>query len=78
MRLTVYERVRMSRAVVVLIFAVVFNALANILIKVGMIRVGKTEGWSLMLRKAIAQPAILSGVVSFVLALTVLSCLGST
>jgi len=59
----------MSRAVIVLIFAIVFNALANILIKVGMVKVGKTEEWVHTLRKAAVQPAILLGVVSFALAL---------
>ncbi len=59
----------MSRAVIVLIFAIVFNALANILIKVGMIKVGKTEEWVHAFWKASFQPAILLGVVSFALAL---------
>lgn len=63
----------MSRAVITLTFAIVFNALANILIKLGMVKVGKTEGWLQMLRRAVVQPAILSGVVLFGLALAAYS-----
>ena len=63
----------MSRAVVILIFAIFFNALANILIKVGMVRVGKTEGWFQLLAKAALQPALLGGIISFALALVAYS-----
>lgn len=59
----------MSKGVIVLVFAIVFNAVANILIKVGMLRVGKTESLVQTLTKAVTQPAILLGVVSFGLAL---------
>ena len=63
----------MSRAVVILIFAIVLNALANILIKVGMVRVGKTEGLIQMMRKAAVEPSILFGIMSFALALAAYS-----
>ena len=59
----------MSRPILILSLAIIFNALANILIKVGMLRVGKTEGWFHLVKKAITEPAILFGVVSFALAL---------
>jgi len=59
----------MSRAVVILIFAIFFNAFANILIKIGMVKVGRTEGWIKLLAKAVAQPALLGGILSFALAL---------
>ena len=59
----------MSRTVVLLILAIFFNALANVLIKIGMIRTGKMEGWGQMLSKAAVQPAFILGVISFALAL---------
>ena len=63
----------MSRAVVILIFAIFFNALANILIKIGMVKAGKTEGWFQLLGKAATQPALLGGILSFALALVAYS-----
>jgi len=63
------KRIEMSRTVVLLILAIFFNALANILVKIGMIRTGKMEGWGQMLSKAAVQPAFILGVISFALAL---------
>jgi len=63
------KRIEMSRTVVLLILAIFFNALANILVKIGMIRIGKMEGWGQMLSKAAVQPAFILGVISFALAL---------
>jgi len=63
------KRIEMSRTVVLLILAIFFNALANILVKIGMIRIGKMEGWGQMLSKVAVQPAFILGVISFALAL---------
>lgn len=63
----------MSRAALILIFAIVFNALANILIKVGMVRIKDTAHFSGLLKGAIQQPALIAGVFSFVLALVAYS-----
>ena len=54
---------------VVLALAIVSNALANILIKVGMMRVGSGEGLVRTILGGIREPAILGGVVMFGLAL---------
>ena len=63
----------MSRAVVILIVAICLNALANILIKVGMLRVDREGGLVQILREAALQPALLAGIASFVLALAAYS-----
>jgi len=63
----------MSLSILILIFAIVFNALANILMKVGMSRVGEPDGWKEMVLAAIKQPALLMGVMSFGLALAAYS-----
>ena len=54
---------------IVLVIAIVLNATANILMKVGMLRVGRTDGWVHMLRRAAVQPFIIMGILSFILAL---------
>lgn len=59
----------MSRAMIILGLSIVFNATANILIKVGMNRLGKVGGVFMMVKKAIVEPALVLGVFSFVLAL---------
>ena len=51
-----------------LIFAIVFNALANILMKAGARRLGEGVGVGL-LRHAIGDPFLILGVISFALAL---------
>lgn len=63
----------MSLSVIIFVFAIVFNALANILMKVGMSRVGDTNGWKEMVIAAIKQPALFLGVLSFGLALAAYS-----
>ena len=67
----------MSRVVLILIFAIVFNALANILIKVGMVRIEDTSHFSGLIKGAIQQPALIAGVFSFVLALVAYSIVAS-
>jgi multidrug transporter EmrE-like cation transporter len=59
----------MPRSIIILIFAIVFNALANILIKVGMVRVKETTGVIALIGQAVKQPALIAGVCSFALAL---------
>jgi spermidine export protein MdtJ len=59
----------MRSGAVTLVFAILLNALANILMKVGMSRVGKTSGLLPMLRHTLRQPALWGGLVSFGLAL---------
>jgi multidrug transporter EmrE-like cation transporter len=63
----------MSRAVFVLIFAIVFNAFANILIKVGMVRIRDTSGLFRLIQEAVKQPALIGGVCCFILALAAYS-----
>ena len=63
----------MSRTVIILIIAIVFNALANILIKVGMLKAGKLESISVLIKYALSQPFLYAGVVSFGLALVAYS-----
>jgi len=54
--------------IAVLALAIIFNAMANILIKVGMNKVGETE-WILELaKKAVVQPQLIAGIVSFIMA----------
>jgi len=53
---------------IILIVAILFNAFANILIKMGMNKIGKTEDVSTLLKKAVTQPMLLAGLVSFGLA----------
>ena len=59
----------MSRAMIILGLSIVYNATANILIKVGMNRLGKVGGVFAMVKKAIVEPALVLGVFSFILAL---------
>jgi multidrug transporter EmrE-like cation transporter len=59
----------MRPGVITLVFAVLLNALANILIKVGMTRAGKASGLVSMLKHVLRQPAVWGGMVSFALAL---------
>ena len=54
--------------IVVLGFAIVCNATANILIKVGMNKVGDTKGIWELAKKAVMQPQLLAGIFSFILA----------
>ena len=63
----------MSHAIFILIFAIVFNAFANILIKVGMVRIKGTSGFFEMIKEAIKQPALIGGVCCFILALAAYS-----
>lgn len=53
----------------ILFLAVAFNALANILMKVGMLRVGNMRDISLLPLKAAHNPVVILGVVSFIVAL---------
>lgn len=53
----------------ILTLAIVFNAIANILIKIGMLKVGGGKGLLEMGLKAASNPAILLGIASFVIAL---------
>jgi len=55
--------------VLILCFAIVANATANILIKVGMNRVGEGKGLLPTVMSGALQPAIIFGIVFFVLAL---------
>jgi len=59
----------MIRYIIILTIAIVFNALANILMKVGMRNVGKTDHFMDLAVKAVRQPALILGVFSFGLAL---------
>ncbi len=54
--------------IVVLSLAISFNATANILIKVGMNKVGETESIIELVKKAVFQPQLLAGIFSFVMA----------
>jgi len=55
---------------VVLALAIFLNAVANILMKVGMVRQGDSGGnMTLMASRALVNPVLLAGVVSFGLAL---------
>jgi multidrug transporter EmrE-like cation transporter len=67
------ERNQMSRTGIVLIMAIVFNALANILIKVGMLKAGRLESIPDAVKYALGQPFLYAGVVSFGLALVAYS-----
>jgi len=58
---------------IILIAAIVFNAVANILIKAGMNKIGKTDNMVILFKKAISQPALLAGIFSFGLALVAYS-----
>lgn len=49
--------------------AICCNAGANILIKVGMNRIGKVEGLLPLIRKAAVEPAFIGGIVMFAMAL---------
>jgi spermidine export protein MdtJ len=49
--------------------AIIFNALANILMKMGMLRVDNRGDILHMASQSVAQPAIPFGIVSFILAL---------
>lgn len=59
----------MTRDAVILILAIVFNASANVLIKIGMLKVGKTERGLELLQKAVVQPVLFGGILLFVLSL---------
>lgn len=53
----------------ILALAIFFNASANILIKIGMLRIGREGQILKLLFKAALHPAIIFGIFSFVLAL---------
>ena len=61
------------RATIILTIAIVLNASANILIKVGMARVDKSGTVFSILKQGALQPALLCGIVSFALALAAYS-----
>ena len=63
----------MSRTVIIFIMAIVLNASANILIKVGMAKAGKLENVPFLIKYALSQPFLYAGVVCFVLALAAYS-----
>ena len=63
----------MPKAVITLVLAICLNAGANILIKVGMLKIGETNGVGEMIKKALTQPAMWFGVISFGLALAAYS-----
>jgi multidrug transporter EmrE-like cation transporter len=63
----------MSKAVIILIVAIVMNALANILIKLGMKDGEGLTGLPELIKYAIGQPFLYAGVVSFGLALVAYS-----
>lgn len=52
----------------VLALAITFNATANILIKVGMNKVGETESILELAKKAVVQPQLIAGIFSFIMA----------
>ena len=59
----------MSRGILILALAIVLNAGANILIKVGMNRVGQSESSNPVLKQMVSKPFLYIGVLSFGLAL---------
>ena len=63
----------MPKAIITLVLAIVLNAGANILIKVAMLKIGETNGMAELIKKAILQPAMWCGVISFGLALAAYS-----
>jgi multidrug transporter EmrE-like cation transporter len=63
----------MSRAVIILVMAIVFNALANILIKVGMLKAGQLNNLPSLIKYMLGQPFLYAGVFSFGLALVAYS-----
>ena len=63
----------MSRVVIILIMAIVFNALANILIKIGMKNGEGLTGLIDLIKYALGQPFLYAGVISFGLALVAYS-----
>jgi multidrug transporter EmrE-like cation transporter len=55
---------------IILALAIFLNALANILMKVGMLRQGEASGNPLLMaREALVNPVLFAGVISFALAL---------
>jgi len=59
---------------VILALAIILNALANILMKVGMMRQGGANGSPLLMAKAaLANPVLFAGIISFALALVAYS-----
>jgi len=68
----------MGRTILVLVFAIIFNAVANIFIKMGMIRVGHMETAVSFIKKILAQPMFFAGIFSFGLALLLYSMVLTT
>lgn len=54
---------------IVLAMAIALNALANILIKIGMLKIGQIGNVLEIFSRAILRPIIISGILSFALAL---------
>ncbi|MFO7889304.1 MAG: SMR family transporter [bacterium] len=54
--------------IAVLGLAIIFNATANILIKVGMNKIGETNGIMELAKKAVVQPQLIAGIISFIMA----------
>jgi len=54
--------------IIILSLAILLNATANILVKLGMRRIGPAEGVMDIARKAITRPELFAGIVSFILA----------
>jgi len=63
----------MKAGTLTLVLAILLNAVANILMKVGMSRIGKTNGLPALAKKAMGQPVVLAGMACFVLALVAYS-----
>lgn len=59
--------------IIILGLAIIFNATANILIKIGMSKIGSYDGTMELIKKALIQPQLLAGVFSFALALVTYS-----
>jgi multidrug transporter EmrE-like cation transporter len=64
----------MGRGIILLVIAIFFNASANILMKIGMMRIRNSDTWIVMIKRAVVQPVLIIGIVAFVLALS-LYCL---
>lgn len=59
----------MNRGVLMLIVAILLNASANIFIKIGMLKAKEANSMIELLKKSVAQPTLIIGVVLFALAL---------
>lgn len=59
----------MNRGIFILALAIVLNAGANILIKIGMVRIDRANRPEPLMKQMIAQPFLYAGIASFGLAL---------